>query len=59
MAKFVIYKDTRGEYRWRFRASNGEIVADSAEGYKSKADCQRGIEIVKKESPGASTEDQT
>ena len=53
MATFIIYKDHIGEYRWRFRANNNEIVADSAEGYKSKADCQRGIDIVKQQSPSA------
>jgi uncharacterized protein YegP (UPF0339 family) len=59
MAKFYIYKDTRGEYRWRFRANNNEIVADSAEGYKDKDDCKRGINLVKQQSPTAEVEDQT
>lgn len=34
--RFVIYKDQRGEWRWRLRARNGKIIADSAEGYKQK-----------------------
>ncbi len=34
-----IYRDTRGEYRWRVRATNGRIVADSGEGYANRADC--------------------
>ncbi len=32
MAKFQIFKDRSGEYRWRLRADNNEIIADSAEG---------------------------
>ena len=34
--KFTIWTDTRGEWRWTLRARNGRIVADSAEGYKSR-----------------------
>jgi uncharacterized protein YegP (UPF0339 family) len=59
MAKFYIYKDTRGEYRWRFRANNNEIISDSSEGYKDKEDCKRGINLVKQQSPTAEVEDQT
>jgi uncharacterized protein YegP (UPF0339 family) len=30
------YTDENGDVRWRFRSSgNGEVMADSAEGYKS------------------------
>ena len=34
-----IYKDGKGEYRWRRTASNGQIVGASHEGYKKRADC--------------------
>lgn len=34
--KFVLWKDAKGEWRWTLRAKNGKIVADSAEGYKSR-----------------------
>jgi len=44
---FLIYKDTRGEFRWRYQASNTKTIADSGEGYKNLADCDRGIELVK------------
>ncbi|MGH7575887.1 MAG: YegP family protein [Longimicrobiales bacterium] len=53
MAEFEIYQDASDEYRWRFRANNGEIVADSAEGYANRRDCERGIEIVKSDAPSA------
>jgi len=45
--KFEIYKDKAGEFRFRLKASNGEIIAVS-EGYKSKAGCKNGIESVRK-----------
>ena len=57
--KFEIYEDAQDEYRWRFKASNGEIIADSAEGYTNKSDCRKGIRIVKKEAPEAKVEDKT
>ncbi|EMJ97360.1 YegP family protein [Leptospira sp. WS58.C1] len=56
-AKFVIYKDAKGEYRFRLKAANGEIIAVS-EGYKSKQACENGIESVKKNAPGASVEEE-
>ena len=27
------YKDTKNQWRWRLKASNGRIIADSGEGY--------------------------
>jgi len=38
--KWEIYKDKRGEYRWRRRATNGNIVGASTEGYKGRSDCK-------------------
>ena len=57
--KFEIIKDNRGEYRWRLRASNGKIIADSGEGYVNKGDCEHGINLVKKHAPYAKIEDLT
>jgi uncharacterized protein YegP (UPF0339 family) len=45
--KFQIYKDSRNEWRWRLKAANGKIVADSSEGYATKQACLHGIELVK------------
>lgn len=59
MAKFSIYKDAKGEFRWRLSADNSKIIADSGEGYKSKSDCKNGIEIVKTESSNAPVNDLT
>jgi uncharacterized protein YegP (UPF0339 family) len=38
MYKFEYYKDVAGEWRWRVKHQNGNIVADSSEGYKNKQD---------------------
>ena len=54
--KFEMYLDKAGEYRFRLKAKNGEIIATS-EGYKAKASCLNGIESVKKNAPEAPTED--
>ncbi|TPW28697.1 YegP family protein [Pararhizobium mangrovi] len=45
--KFHIFKDNKGEYRWHLKADNGEIVADSAEGYSTKQSAQHGIDLAK------------
>ena len=57
MAKFYVYKDANGEYRWRLRAGNGRVIADSGEGYERKIDCEHSIELVKEESPTAPVEE--
>jgi uncharacterized protein len=59
VSKFQIYKDRKGEYRWHLRARNGEIIADSNEGYSSKASCKHGIDLVREQAAGAAVEDQT
>lgn len=38
--KLEIYKDKRGEFRWRRTASNGEVVGASSESYKARKDCE-------------------
>ena len=59
MTKFQLYNDRKGDYRWRLRARNGEIIADSNEGYSSKASCKHGIDLVKQQAANAEVEDQT
>ena len=48
--KFEIYNDKAGEFRFRLKARNGEIILAS-EGYKTKASCENGIESVRKNAP--------
>ena len=50
--KFEIYEDKAGEFRFRLKATNGEVIATS-EGYKAKAGCKNGIESVVKNAPEA------
>lgn len=45
--KFEVYTDQGGEYRFRLKATNGQIIAVS-EGYKALGGCMNGIESVKK-----------
>ena len=52
--KFEIYTDKAGEFRFRLKARNGEIIATS-EGYKTKDNCENGIQSVKKNAPDAET----
>jgi uncharacterized protein len=59
VSKFQLYKDRKGEYRWHLRARNGEIIADSNEGYSRKASCKHGIDLVKEQAASAVVEDQT
>jgi hypothetical protein len=56
-AKFHIYKDKVGEFRWRLKSANGESIAVGGEGYTSKAGCENGIAAVKRDGPGAEVVD--
>jgi uncharacterized protein YegP (UPF0339 family) len=44
--QFVLYKDKAGEWRWTLYAANAKKIADSAEGYKNKADAMHGASLV-------------
>jgi uncharacterized protein YegP (UPF0339 family) len=46
MMRFTLYQDDLGEWRWRLRARNGQIVADCGEGYKTRAACLKGVSLV-------------
>lgn len=41
MWTLTVYRDRAGEWRWRIKAANGRIVADSGEGYTSRANACR------------------
>lgn len=45
--KFEIYADKAGEFRFRLKAANGQVIA-TGEGYKTLASCENGVESVKK-----------
>lgn len=50
--KFEVYADKAGEFRFRLKATNGQVIAVS-EGYKALASCMNGIESVKKNAADA------
>lgn len=50
--KFEVYLDKAGEYRFRLKARNGQIIA-VGEGYKTKASCLNGIDSIKRNAPDA------
>ena len=56
-AKFELYKDAKGEFRWRLVAPNGQTIASSGEGYTTKESAKNGIESVKKNAPTAKIEE--
>ena len=56
--KFEVYQDKAGEYRFRLKARNGQIVA-TGEGYKQKASCLNGVDSIKRNAPEAPVEKET
>ena len=56
---FEIFKDKAGEFRWRLKASNGAVIGTGGQGYKAKADCKHGIEIIMKGAAKAKVEDES
>ena len=50
--KFEVYTDKGDEFRFRLKATNGQIIAVS-EGYTSKSSCMNGIESVRKNAADA------
>ena len=48
--KFEVYKDKAGEFRFRLKARNGEIIA-VGESYKAKASCLNGIDSIRRNAP--------
>ena len=56
MGKYEVHKDASKQWRWRYVAANGKIIAVSSESYVGKGDCLRSIEIMK-DSKHAPTEE--
>jgi len=48
--KYEVYTDKKGEFRFRLKARNGEIIA-TGEGYKTKKSCLNGIASIQKNAP--------
>jgi len=58
-AKFEIYKDKSGEFRWTLIHTNGQVIANSGEGYTTKVSAVKGINSLKENVPNATVEDKT
>lgn len=46
--KWELYTDKGGEFRFRLKAGNGEVIALSSEGYTSKAGALNGIDSIRR-----------
>jgi len=46
--KWELYTDKSGEYRFRLKAGNGEVIALSSEGYSSKSGALNGIDSIRR-----------
>ena len=57
MAKFEVYADSAGKYRWRLKANNGEKIASSGESFASRENARRAAKTVKETAGGATIED--
>lgn len=47
-AKYQVYKDEAGEWRWRLKSANGQITAVSGEAFASRWSARRAVRAVKK-----------
>jgi amphi-Trp domain-containing protein len=56
-ATFELFRDAADEWRWRLRHRNGNVIADSGEGYDRKAGAVNGVESVKSNAPHAVVEE--
>ncbi|MFO7926112.1 MAG: HVO_2922 family protein [Halobacteriota archaeon] len=52
-ATFELFEDAGGKWRWRLVHDNGNIIADSGEGYASKQKANQGLDSVRSNAPGA------
>ena len=56
--KYELYADQSGGFRFRLKASNGDIVMTS-EGYKTKASAEQGLERAKRTATTTRVDDLT
>jgi len=52
-ARFELYEDSAGQWRWRLRHRNGNVIADSGQGYTRKHNAQKGMASVRSNAVGA------
>jgi hypothetical protein len=52
-ATFELFVDRAGEHRWRLVHDNGNVIADSGEGYASRQKARQGLQSVKENAAAA------
>lgn len=52
-AYFAVYRDETDEWRWRLVHGNGQVIAESAEGYTDRSDAVEALERVNRHGPAA------
>ena len=57
--KFEVYEDNKKESRFRIKSSNGQTIGSSSQGYKTKADCEHAVDLIKKDAKDAEVADMT
>ncbi|MCU4740822.1 HVO_2922 family protein [Natronoglomus mannanivorans] len=57
-SRFEVYRDAGDEWRWRLVHWNGNIIADSGEGYTTRQSAVNGLESVRHNAPGATVDHQ-
>lgn len=56
VAKVIFYLDEENLWRWRLKAPNGRIIADSAESYSRRSGARKGFRSVQRWVPVAEIE---
>ena len=56
--KFELYQDVGGQFRFRLKSGNGQVIA-SSQAYTTKKACLSGIESVRRNAPAAAIDDRT
>lgn len=59
MKGFHYKQDTKLEWRWNLKDGNNKVVADSAEGYQNKTDCEKGAQLFTTLGPNAPEHEKT
>ncbi|HWJ33504.1 MAG TPA: YegP family protein [Gaiellaceae bacterium] len=57
-ARFQIYADAAGKYRWRLKDEEGEKVASSGESFDTRSNARRAAQVVKGTAPDAEIDDE-
>ena len=53
--QFELYTDSAGEWRWRFRAHSGAILAEGCEGHATRKGCEDEVKIIMEKAVAATT----